>query len=190
MPSGLKLYRVSAPRESQECSEPEEIKPLLEVSAPFAAITVLFVPWRSFEVPVFCFMLFCNLIVTLSASPRACTHSFLHISLSTPPYPLVLRTGPTNWKILSKTFSEHLLNQKPSCFLGKSEACSAIAEGHRGTDAACEASRGLPAEEGVFLGTASSMLMGGLTGESIYKCLLVASCQLIRMWVPKEAKKG
>lgn len=186
------MYGVRAPRESQECSEPEEIKPLLEVSAPSAAITVPFVPWRSFEVPVFCFMLICSLVVTLSASPRACMHSFLHISLSTPPHPLVLRTGPTNWKVLSKTFGEHLLNQKPSCFLGKSEACSAIAEGRRGTGAACKASRGLPAEEGVFLGTASSMLMGGLTGEGIYKCVLVssASCQLIRMWVPKEAKKG
>ena len=52
---GLKLYGVSAPKESQQCSEPEKfllpLMPLLEVSAPSDAITISFVPWGSFEVP-------------------------------------------------------------------------------------------------------------------------------------------
>lgn len=133
-----------------------------------------------------CFMRICSLVVTsISASPSAHMHSFIHISLSPPPYPLVLRIGPSDWKILSKTLREHLLRQKPSCFIEKSEACSTIAEGCRGRQgkehglqglkgAPCRG-RGIPQPSPGPVPATSSMLMGSIIGESIcagHECIL------------------
>lgn len=74
----------------------------------------------------FCFYADSKFSCDFSASPRAYMHSLIHRSLSPPSY---LRIGPRDWKILRKTPSEHLLNQKLSCFTEKSEACSVMAKG-------------------------------------------------------------